>query len=54
MRNRLLAFDAEARGKNFKYGDGKAGAYFVAGFKKPTDSLAWKTRSTSRPHSPCQ
>ena len=42
--NRLLAFDAEARGNGFKYGDGKAGAYFVAGFKKPTDSLAWKTR----------
>ncbi|HEV3417384.1 MAG TPA: alpha-L-fucosidase [Pirellulales bacterium] len=42
--NRLLGFDAEARGKGFKYGDGKAAAYFVAGFKRPSDSLGWKVR----------
>jgi alpha-L-fucosidase len=42
--NRLLAFDAETSGKGFKYGDGKAAAYFVSGFKKPSDSLVWKAR----------
>ncbi|HEV2970821.1 MAG TPA: alpha-L-fucosidase [Pirellulales bacterium] len=42
--NRLLGFDAEAHGKGFKYGDGKAAAYFVAGFKGPSDSLGWKVR----------
>ena len=42
--NRLLAFDAETSGKGFKYGDGKAAAYYVSGFKKPSDSLVWKVR----------
>jgi alpha-L-fucosidase len=42
--NRLLAFDAATSGKGFKYGDGKAAAYCVSGFKKPGDALAWKVR----------
>ncbi len=42
--NRLLAFDAEATSKGFKYGDGKAAAYYVSGFKKPSNSLVWKVR----------
>ncbi len=42
--NRLLAFDAQSSGKGFKYGDGKAAAYYVSGFKKPSSSLVWKVR----------
>jgi hypothetical protein len=42
--NRLLAFDAQSAGKGLKYGDGKAAAYYVSGFKKPGNSLVWKVR----------
>ncbi len=44
LENRLLAFDGEAHGKGFKYGDGKAANYYVSGFKRPTDSISWKAR----------
>jgi hypothetical protein len=42
--NRLLAFDAETHGKGFKYGDGKAANYYVAGFNRASDTLGWKAR----------
>jgi alpha-L-fucosidase len=41
--NRLLAFDAEARGK-FSYGDGKAERYYAEGFKQRDDELSWPIR----------
>ena len=44
LENRLLAFDGESHGKGFKYGDGKAANYYVAGFKHSGDTISWKTR----------
>jgi alpha-L-fucosidase len=41
--NQLLAFDGQAHGK-FSYGDGKADRYYVAGFDKLDDSIAWPVR----------
>lgn len=43
--NHLLAFDGKTEGdKGFKYGDGKANNYFVAGFTKPEKTIHWDTR----------
>lgn len=44
LANRLLAFDADAHAKGFKYGDGKAANYYVAGFKRTSDAISWKAR----------
>jgi alpha-L-fucosidase len=38
---RLLAFDAELNGKGFTFGDGKAAAYFVEGWKTKEQSISW-------------
>jgi hypothetical protein len=44
--HRLLAFDAELHGKNFGYGDGKAGKYFVQNWKSNDQWLSWTFRTT--------
>ena len=43
--NRLLAFDAELIGKGFIFGDGKAGKYYVDGWKKTDQIIKWNIRS---------
>ncbi|WP_232335585.1 carbohydrate-binding protein [Mucilaginibacter arboris] len=42
--NRLLAFDAELIGKGFSFGDGKAGKYYVDGWKKTNQTIKWNVR----------
>lgn len=39
--NRLLAFDAEQKGKGFGFGDGKTNRYYVHGWKSKDQSLSW-------------
>jgi alpha-L-fucosidase len=46
--NRLLAFDAEANGSGFSYGDGKASRYYIDGLEREGNNLAWKVRSRAR------
>ncbi|PZU08251.1 alpha-L-fucosidase [Sphingomonas sp.] len=43
-RNQLLAFDAQAIGKGFTYGDGKTGRYYVDGLETPGNRLTWPVR----------
>lgn len=43
---RLLAFDAELKGKGFSYGDGKSAAYYVEGWKTKEQSISWNFRNT--------
>ncbi|MEO7531672.1 MAG: alpha-L-fucosidase [Sediminibacterium sp.] len=38
---RLLAFDAQLNGNGFSFGDGKANAYFVEGWKTKDQSVSW-------------
>lgn len=42
--NRLLAFDAKLTGKGFKFGDGKAGKYYVENWKNPDQEVSWDFR----------
>jgi alpha-L-fucosidase len=42
---RLLAFDATQQGKGFGFGDGKAGRYYVEGWKSLEQSLSWTMRT---------
>jgi alpha-L-fucosidase len=46
MPTRLLAFDAELKGKGFSFGDGKASNYFVEGWKSRAQSVTWNVRTT--------
>lgn len=39
--NRLLAFDAEQKGKGFGFGDGKTNRYYVHGWKTKDQTLSW-------------
>jgi alpha-L-fucosidase len=41
---RLLAFDAQQQGGDFRYGDGKTDRYYVEGWAKKEQSLTWKFR----------
>lgn len=41
----LLAFDAQAQGAGFAYGDGKAGRYYVEGLEKEGRALQWDVRA---------
>jgi hypothetical protein len=41
----LLAFDAQAQGSGFSYGDGKAGRYYVEGLESAGNSLQWNVRA---------
>ena len=43
--NRLLAFDAAARGDGFSYGDGKASRYYIDGLNHEGNTLDWQVRS---------
>jgi len=43
---RLLAFDAEAQGREFSYGDGKARSYYVEGLQRKGNALQWSIRAT--------
>jgi hypothetical protein len=38
---RLLAYDAELKGKGFSFGDGKTGRYFVEGWKQMDQEVNW-------------
>lgn len=40
--NQLLAFDAQAEGKGFRYGDGKTARYYVDGLEQPGNRLVWQ------------
>lgn len=42
---RLLAFDAEQKGKGFTFGDGKTDRYYVEGWKDKEQSLQWHFRT---------
>jgi len=42
--NRLLAFDADLKGKGFRFGDGKAGKYYVENWKNKDQSVNWDFR----------
>jgi hypothetical protein len=42
---RLLAFDATQHGKGFGFGDGKAGHYYVDGWKNKDQFLSWNFRT---------
>jgi alpha-L-fucosidase len=42
--NRLLAFDADLKGKGFRFGDGKAGKYYVENWKNKDQSVKWDFR----------
>lgn len=42
--NRLLAFDAELKGKGFRYGDGKTGKYYVENWKDAEQTVNWAFR----------
>ncbi|HTI07618.1 MAG TPA: alginate lyase family protein [Puia sp.] len=42
---RLLAFDATQHGAGFGFGDGKAGRYYVDGWKNKDQFLSWKFRT---------
>jgi len=42
---RLLAFDATQHGKGFGFGDGKAGRYYVDGWKNKDQYLSWTFRT---------
>jgi alpha-L-fucosidase len=42
----LLAFDADAQGKDFSYGDGKAPNYYVEGLEREGNALQWSIRAT--------
>jgi hypothetical protein len=44
--NQLLAFDAQARGAGFTYGDGKTARFYVDGLERAGNSLAWPVRAT--------
>jgi hypothetical protein len=44
--NRLLAFDAQARGPGFTYGDGKTARFYVDGLERAGNSLVWPVRAT--------
>ncbi|HUP10775.1 MAG TPA: alpha-L-fucosidase, partial [Niastella sp.] len=46
LQHRLLAFDAKLRGKDFSYGDGKAGKYYVQNWKSKDQWLSWTFRTT--------
>lgn len=43
--SRLLAFDAIRSGQGLQYGDGKAGRYYVEGWKSPEQYLRWQFRT---------
>ncbi|PTR01545.1 alpha-L-fucosidase [Mucilaginibacter yixingensis] len=42
--NRLLAFDAELKGGGFRFGDGKAGKYYVENWKALGQTVNWNFR----------
>lgn len=42
--NRLLAFDADLKGRGFRFGDGKAGKYYVENWKSRDQSVNWDFR----------
>lgn len=42
FQSRLLAFDAQLKGKGFSYGDGKTNRYYVEGWKSNEQSVTWK------------
>jgi alpha-L-fucosidase len=42
--NQLLAFDGKTSTTGFKYGDGKADRYYLAGFRHNTDTVSWPIR----------
>jgi hypothetical protein len=44
--NQLLAFDAQADGTGFSYGDGKTARYYVTGVERPGNRLVWRARAT--------
>jgi hypothetical protein len=44
---RLLAFDATQHGNGFGFGDGKAGRYYVDGWKNPDQYLTWNFRTAA-------
>ena len=44
---RLLAFDADLQGRGFGFGDGKAGRYYVEGWKDKTQYASWHFRTGS-------
>jgi len=44
--NQLLAFDAQAQGTGFTYGDGKTARFYVDGLERPGNRLAWPVRAT--------
>lgn len=46
--NQLLAFDAEAVGRGFRYGDGKAARYYVDGLEAAGNRLVWKVRGIGK------
>ena|SRR5437588_219830 len=41
---RLLAFDANLEGNGFGFGDGKAGNYYVDGWKSKDQKISWTFR----------
>jgi len=43
---RLLAFDADAQGTEFSYGDGKTRSYYVEGLHREGNALQWSIRAT--------
>ncbi|MBZ4190618.1 alpha-L-fucosidase [Niabella beijingensis] len=42
---RLLAFDAQLKGKGFGFGDGKTGRYYVDGWKSPEQKISWTVQT---------
>lgn len=42
---RLLAFDADLKGKGFGYGDGKTARYYVDGWKDKDQYISWRFRT---------
>ena len=44
---RMLAFDATLHGKGFGFGDGKAGRYYVDGWKNKDQYLSWNFRTAA-------
>jgi len=42
--NRLLVFDGEIQGKDFRFADGKANRYFVENWKHKEQKISWTAR----------
>ena len=42
----LLAFDADYKDPNLKFGDGKTDRYYITGWKSSAQKIGWKFRTT--------